>query len=254
VSANAELVSLLASAQRVMVFTGAGISTGSGIPDYRGPQGVWKVRQPVYFNDFMARHDARAEYWDQKLESWPEIRDAEPNPTHLAIAKLERAEKVLLVVTQNIDGLHERAGTVRDRLVELHGTLLAVECMSCHATSEPQPHYDAFHSTGEPPMCEACGGPLKPATISFGQSLRAGDLERAFAASQRADLVLALGSSLTVQPAASIPLMAVKQGAPYVIINRGVTEHDDIAGLTLRLDGDVAEYLPPAVDAALGAP
>jgi len=238
----------------VLVFTGAGISTGSGIADYRGPQGVWKTRQPVYFDDFMARNDARVEYWDQKLECWPEIRDAQPNPSHLAIVKLERAGRVVMVVTQNIDGLHEKAGTGPERLVELHGTNLAVECMSCHVTSDPQSHFDAFERSGDPPLCDSCGGPMKPATISFGQNLRADDLERAFAASQRADLVLALGSSLSVHPAASIPLIAVQKGVPYVIINRGVTEHDDLAGLSLRLDGDVSEILPPAVAAVVDTP
>jgi NAD-dependent deacetylase len=248
---DAELVGLLDGARRVLVFTGAGISTGSGIGDYRGPSGVWKVRQPVYFNDFMARQEARVEYWDQKLESWPEIRDAQPNATHHAIAKLEAAGRVLMVVTQNIDGLHEKAGTSRDLLVELHGTNLAVECMSCHAMSDPQPHFDAFGESGEAPICGDCGGYLKPATISFGQNLRADDLQRAFGAGQGADLVLALGSTLSVQPAASIPLMAVQRGVPYVIINRGITEHDDIVGVTLRLEGDVSEILPPAVEAML---
>jgi NAD-dependent deacetylase len=250
--ADAKLVGLLADAGRILVFTGAGISTGSGISDYRGPQGVWKTRQPVYFNDFMASREAQIEYWDQKLECWPEIRDAQPNANHLAIARLEQAGRVSLVVTQNIDGLHTKAGTSPERLVELHGTNLAVECMGCHAMSDPQPHFDEFQRTGEPPMCDGCGGPLKPATISFGQNLRSSDLERAFAATAHADLILALGSSLTVHPAASIPLAAVQRGVPYVIINRGVTEHDDLVGVTLRLDGDVAEILPPAVDEVLG--
>jgi NAD-dependent deacetylase len=248
---DTKLVELLTSAQKILVFTGAGISTGSGIGDYRGPQGIWKVKQPVYFQDFMSSEEARIEYWDQKLETWPQIRDAAPNATHLAVARLEAAGKILLVATQNIDGLHEKAGTSRQRLVELHGTNLKVECMSCHAISEADPYFQEFAETRQPCLCETCSGYLKPATISFGQSLRESDLRQAFAAAGETDLVLALGSSLSVHPAASIPIAAAQRGAPYVIINRGVTEHDHRSEVTLRLDGDVATLLPPAVDAAL---
>jgi NAD-dependent deacetylase len=158
---------------------------------------------------------------------------------------------VLLVATQNIDGLHEKAGTSRRRLVEVYGTNLKVECMSCHELSEPDADFEAFGRTGEPPVCPTCSGWLKPATISFGQGLKDGDLSRAFDAARGADLVLALGSSLTVQPAASIPLLAVEGGTPSVIINRGVTSHDGLAGLTLRIEGDVVEELPPAVASAI---
>jgi NAD-dependent deacetylase len=248
---NRHLVDLLTAAERILVFTGAGISTGSGIADYRGPQGQWKTRDPVYYQDFMSRHEARVEYWDQKLETWPSMREAEPNAAHLAVAELEQAGKVLLVATQNIDGLHEKACTSLDRLIEIHGTNLKVECMSCHEMSEAGRHFAAFEQSNEPPICESCNGFLKPATISFGQSLRDHDLTHAFTAAREADLVLALGSSLMVQPAASIPLCAVERGTPYIIINRGITEHDELAGVTLRIDGDVVEELPPAVKAAL---
>lgn len=248
----ARLADLLRAARRMLVFTGAGISTGSGIADYRGPDGIWKTRQPVEFADFMRRREARIEYWAQKLEWWPGIRNAEPNETHRAIVRLERAGKVALVVTQNIDGLHRKAGTDPDILVELHGSSLEVECMECHRMSDPSAHFAAFAASHEPPICSDCGGILKPATISFGQSLRQRDLARAMAAARQADLVVALGSSLSVQPAASIPLLAVERGVPYVVVNRGLTEHDGLVGLTLRIDGDTAEVLPPAVDAALG--
>ena len=251
---RAELAQLLRRAQRVLFFTGAGISTGSGIADYRGPDGLWKTRRPVEFRDFMASASARVEYWDQKLEVWPQIRDAQPNPTHNAIARFERAGRVVAVVTQNIDGLHRKAGTGVELLVELHGSNLEVECMSCHTTSDPDPHFAAFAATREPPRCSACGGHLKPATISFGQSLRERDLSRAIAAARNADLVVALGSSLSVHPAASIPLLAVERGVPYAVVNRGQTEHDTLVGLTLRIDGDTSEVLPPAVDAALAPP
>lgn len=252
-AADPALVELLRESDDILVFSGAGISTGSGIADYRGPSGVWKTRRPVYFSEFMTDHDARVEYWDQKLETWPGMRDATPNPTHHAVARMEEAGKLLMVVTQNIDGLHIRAGTSPARLVELHGTMLEVECMSCHRMSDPAAHMESFESDRQPPVCEQCGGHLKPATISFGQSLRHEDLTRAFGAAQQADLVLALGSTLSVHPASSIPLMAVERGARYVIINRGVTEHDDLAGVTLRLEGDVSEILPPAVEEVLKA-
>jgi NAD-dependent deacetylase len=199
----------------------------------------------------MSSHAARVEYWDQKLDSWPQIRDAEPNATHRAVARLEEAGKILLVATQNIDGLHEKAGTSRERLVELHGTNLKVECMSCHQLSDPDAHFEAFAHNTEPPLCGSCGGFLKPATISFGQSLRGDTLDTAFDATRETDLVISLGSSLSVHPAASIPLAAAEQGAPYVIINRGVTDHDAYPGVTLRLDGDVGELFHPAVEAAL---
>ena len=253
-TADPRLVELIAQSLRAVVFTGAGLSTGSGIADYRGPDGVWKTREPVMFRDFMERRDARVEYWDQKLETWPMIRDAEPNAAHRAIARWQAAGRVGAVITQNIDGLHEKAGCDLERLFELHGTQLAVECMDCHERTEPGPHFEFFAATRKPPECAACGGRLKPATISFGQSLRQRDLDRSVAAARTADLMVVLGSSLLVHPAAGIPLLAVERKAPYVIINRGSTEHDDLVGLTLRLDGDVADVLPPAVDAALGLP
>lgn len=244
------LVELLRAAKQMLVFTGAGISTDSGIPDFRGPGGVWSRRQPVYYDDFMTSEAARIEHWDYKLEGWAAFRDAQPNATHFALVELELAGKLLLLVTQNIDGLHSRAGTSPNRLVEVHGTNTAVECQTCGDRSDPEPHFVHFRNTRQPPRC-TCGGVLKPATISFGQSLRSEDLERADAAARHADLVLALGTTLSVYPAASIPLLAARRGAPYAIINRGPTAHDALPEVTLRLEGDVATTLAPAVKAAL---
>ena len=244
------LVSLLREAQRILFFTGAGISTDSGIPDFRGPQGVWKTRQPVYYQDFMASEDARIESWDFKLEGWDQFREARPTPAHEAIVHLEQASKVLMLVTQNIDGLHTKAGTDPSRLVEIHGTNSEVECQTCLERSDPAPHYEYFRDTRQPPRCH-CGGFLKAATISFGQNLVQADLERAVSAAGETDLVVALGSTLSVYPAASLPLSAVERGVPYVIVNRGTTDHDRCAGLTLRLEGDVQQLFPPAVTAAL---
>src|ERR671939_1157415 len=137
-----EFVELLASARNILVFTGAGVSTRSGIPDFRGPNGIWKRRRPVYFDEFLSSADARIEYWDFKLEGWEILSRARPNAVHHAIVALERAGKVAAVVTQNVDGLHRRAGTSPALLVEVHGTDLLVECQRCHETSDPAAHFD----------------------------------------------------------------------------------------------------------------
>ena len=198
----------------------------------------------------MSSEAARIEHWDYKLEGRDAFRDARPNAVHEAIVRLERAGKVEAVITQNIDGLHSAAGTSAARLIEIHGTNAEVECQSCHQRSAPEPHFEFFRRTLRPPLCE-CGGFLKPATISFGQSLDPRVLDRAAEATLNADLVVALGSTLSVYPAASFPLSAAERGAPYVIVNRGATDHDGHRRVTLRLDGEVGEIVPAAVDAAL---
>ena len=246
------LVERLEASQRILVVSGAGVSTASGIPDFRGPGGVWTRRRPVCYDEFLASEAARVEYWDYKLETWRIYQHARPNAVHHAIVALERAGKVVSVVTQNVDGLHRRAGTSPALLVELHGTDLIVECQKCHAMSDPAPHFVRFKATRRPPCC-ACGGVLKSATISFGQSLRPTDLERATASALEADLVLALGSTLSVYPAASIPLLAAQRGTPYIIVNRGASGHDDHPSVSLRLEGDLTAIVPPAVDAALAS-
>ncbi|HEY1768989.1 MAG TPA: Sir2 family NAD-dependent protein deacetylase [Chthoniobacterales bacterium] len=248
--ADRTLTDFLRAAQRIFIFTGAGISTQSGIPDFRGPNGVWKRRQPVYYQDFMRSEAARIEHWDFKLEGWEAFRDAQPNDVHRAVVRLEGAGKVRLVATQNIDGLHSLAGTSAERLVELHGTNAQVECQSCQRRGDPRPHFEFFRAQRRTPLCE-CSGFLKPATISFGQSLSPNELARARAAALEADLVVALGSTLSVYPAAALPLIAAQHSAPYVIVNRGATEHDDEPAVTLRIEGEVNEIFPAAVEAAL---
>jgi NAD-dependent deacetylase len=198
----------------------------------------------------MTSEAARVEHWDYKLEAWPLISEAQPNAVHGAIVQLERADKILMVVTQNIDGLHSLAGTSRDRLIELHGTNSLVECQTCHWRGDPRPHLESFRANLRAPLC-SCGGFLKFATISFGQSLDPDSLERASEAARKSDLVVALGSTLSVYPAASLPLMAAQRGIPYVIINRGATDQDDNEHVSLRLDGDVAEVFPRSVGIAL---
>jgi len=244
------LADYLRASKKALIFTGAGISTGSGIPDFRGPQGVWTRRQPVYFQEFMRSEAARIEHWDYKLEGRDAFRAAQPNDVHRAIVRLEKAGKLCGVVTQNIDGLHSLAGTRAEHLVEIHGTNALVECQTCHWRGDPEPAFEYFRVNRKAPLCE-CGGFLKPATISFGQNLNPEDLERASRAAMEADLVVALGSTLSVYPAASFPLVAAQRGVPYIIINRGATEHDGETCVTLRLEGEVGALFPPAVDAAL---
>jgi NAD-dependent deacetylase len=244
----ATLVELLRDAERIMAFTGAGISTGSGIPDFRGPNGIWTKRQPVYFNEFLASEEKRVEYWDYKAEGHSLFAQAKPNATHHALVALEKRGNLSSIVTQNIDGLHQAAGSNPKLVIEVHGTNRYVECIDCGARSEPGPALAEFAAQRRCPRC-SCGGFLKMATISFGQQLRPEVLERAFTEAGDCDLVIALGSTLAVHPAAAIPLKALRRGVPYIVINRGPTDHDEVA--SLRLEGDVAEILPPAV-ATLG--
>jgi len=244
------LVDYLRDSRQILIFTGAGISTGSGIPDFRGPDGIWSRRKPVYYQDFMSSESARIEHWEYKLETWPALGAARPNRIHHAIVKLEEAGKVTAVLTQNIDGLHTRAGSHPETLIELHGTNLLVECQTCGWRGDPEPHFQQFRLDQRPPLCR-CGGFLKPATISFGQALDQKVLARASEASRRADLVISLGSTLSVYPAASFPLAAANRGVPYIIINRGATDHDGEKSVSLRIEGEIAEIFPAAVEAGL---
>ncbi len=241
---------LLARARRVLVFTGAGMSTGSGIPDFRGEKGVWKSRKPVFFQEFMASEEARVEHWDYKLEGYEAFRTAKPNAAHKALVGLERQGRLALLVTQNIDGLHLDAGHLPERVVELHGTNRAIRCLSCGAVSEPAPAFEAFRKTRRCPTCP-CGGFLKPATVSFGQAMPQEPLAQALKAAKGADLVLSLGSTLEVEPASSVPLEAARRGAPYVIVNLGPIAHDRFAAV--KVDGDVCAVLPGLIGSSKSA-
>lgn len=242
-----QLTELLRQAQRIFVFTGAGISTASKIPDFRGPNGLYRSNAPVYYDDFIASEAARRQYWEFKLGGYTAFRDARPTDAHRAIVSLEQLGKVERVVTQNVDGLHQLAGTARERLIELHGTNAQVECIGCGERESPERAVAEFERTREPPRCTVCGDLVKPAVVLFGQSLRADDLAAAAQASRASDLVLSLGSSLVVTPAAELPLLGVRRGAPYVIVNQGPTPHDALA--TIRFDDDLNQLLPRAVQA-----
>jgi NAD-dependent deacetylase len=241
---------LLRRAERVLAFTGAGVSTASNIPDFRGPDGVWRTRTPVEFPAFLRSEEARIEYWSWKLEAYPAFRDARPNAAHRALVALERAGKLEALVTQNVDGLHRAAGTSAPLLVELHGTNSDAVCLGCGVREPVARSMDDFARSRQPPRCTHCDGLMKPGVVMFGEMLADDDLRRANAAASRADLVLSLGSSLVVRPAANVPLAAARRRVPYVIVNRGATPHDAIA--TLAVDADVSEILPAAVARALG--
>jgi NAD-dependent deacetylase len=222
----------LARAGSAVAFTGAGISTESGIPDFRSPGGVWSKYQPVMYQDFLARADARREYWRQKCEADRDFAQAGPNAGHRVLSRWESAGRLWGVITQNIDGLHQEAGS--RNVLELHGTNRAIGCLGCGARYEPGPLVETFLRTDVVPDCPECGGLLKHATISFGQSLPADVLDAAFEKSRRCDLFLAIGSSLVVEPAASLPRVAQASGARLAIINRDPTPQDHLAELVLH--------------------
>jgi NAD-dependent deacetylase len=230
--AIAKIAQFLSQSKRAIAFTGAGISTESGIADFRSPGGIWSRYQPVLFRDFLDSEDARRQYWIMKKEGYHELKMAKPNDGHRALATLEAAGKIIAVITQNIDGLHQDAGS--RRVLELHGTSRYCVCLSCDARHDPDDVQRRLEAGIEIPLCDHCGGLLKSATISFGQSLPADVLAEAFDLSMSADLVLALGSSLVVEPAASIPLQAKNNGARLVIINNAETPQDGLADVVIH--------------------
>ena len=236
---------LIRKARKILVFTGAGISTGSGIPDYRGPDGVWLKREPVLYQEFIASTKAKLDYWRYKAETFPAFSAAAPNAAHLALAALEKTGRLRALVTQNIDNLHRAAGTHTDKLVELHGSGLYAECLDCYKWVSMAEALAAFKLDGAPPLC-SCGGWLKPAVVMFGEPLEREDLLKAFRAAEDCDLAISVGSSLSVEPAASVPLTAKAAGKPYLIVNRGPTAHDGAADV--KLDGDACELLPLLLD------
>jgi NAD-dependent deacetylase len=207
-SGAAELRRLLGASRRAVVFTGAGISTESGIPDFRGPNGVWARNKPVLFQDFVASAAARREAWRRKFASEPTMRAAEPNRGHRAVARLVRDGKASAVVTQNIDGLHQASGVPDGKVVELHGNATYARCLGCGRRHEIDALREAWEREGDVPGCADCGGLVKTATVSFGQPMPEGAMRRAEAETLAADLFLVLGSSLVVRPAAGFPVLA----------------------------------------------
>ncbi len=240
-----QLRRMLEQATRAVVFTGAGISTESGIPDYRSPGGIWMSQNPIYFRDFMASEEARIESWRRRGASDPVLRAARPNRGHVAVAQLVAEGKATAVITQNIDGLHQMSGVPDDKVIELHGNTTYAACLDCNMRYEIADVLAVFERDPRAPQCEGCGGFVKTATISFGQSMPAEAMRRAEQETLAADLFLAIGSSLVVYPAAGFPELARRNGARLVIINRESTPLDDVADLVLR--GGIGEALGTAV-------
>ncbi len=232
VSTSQQLAEVLGSARSGIAFTGAGISTESGIPDFRSPGGVWSKHRVVMYDEFLASREARVRYWKMRVELYGEFGGAKPNDGHKAIARLEQLGKIAAVVTQNIDGLHQDAGS-RD-VVELHGTGRIIECIGCHREWSPEEVLARIEAGDDAPDCEDCGAPLKSRTISFGQPMPVTEMEEAARLSAEADVCLAIGSSLVVEPAASIPRLAKQQGATLVILNKTETPLDPLADLVIR--------------------
>ncbi len=224
--------SWLRDAKSAVAFTGAGISTESGIPDFRSPGGVWANSQPVYFDEFMASADARYEYWRQKSVSHSDFKNSQPNAGHQVLAKWEGAGRLRAVITQNIDGLHQVAGS--NKVLELHGTARQIMCFGCDARFDAGEMVEQFLSDDQVPPCPQCGGLLKHATVSFGQQLPEDVLDEAVQLSSSADVYFAIGSSLVVEPAASLPRLAKQNGAKLVIINRDETPQDDFADCVIH--------------------
>ncbi len=238
----------IAQASRIVGFTGAGISTESGIPDFRSPGGVWARNRIVDFQEFQASEEGRIEYWRQKVEAWPAMREAQPNAGHRAFVALHERGKLDAMVTQNIDGLHQRSGLPRDKVLELHGTTTEVECLSCRDRITSDEACERVHAGEKAPRCRSCGGYLKPATVSFGQSMPMDVMARAVLAAEKCDLLLAVGSSLVVEPAASIPRVAKQAGARLVIVNREETPLDPFADWVEH--GEIGSVLPEIVSTA----
>ena len=228
-----EVARLILSSKRLVVFGGAGLSTESGIPDFRSPGGVWDKYNPedFYYQKFIASEASREKYWQMATEMYGPMKKAQPNPAHLAIAELERLGKLDCVITQNIDGLHHKAGNSEGRIIELHGTAMYVTCLNCKKRYDRDEVQERLRKEMKVPYCDNCGGPLKPATISFGQSMPERETEEAYHRSSSCDLFIVIGSSLVVQPAASMPLLAKRNGAKLVIINRDPTPYDDLADM-----------------------
>jgi len=234
----------IGQSQRLVVFTGAGLSTESGIPDFRSPGGVWSRYNPADFDfqNFLAGEASREKYWQMATEMYAAIREARPNPAHLAIYELDRLGKLEAVITQNIDGLHEKAGHGADKIIELHGTALHVSCLNCGKRYNRDEIQERIKQGIKAPACDDCQGPLKPATISFGQAMPERETQEAYRRSAASDLFIVIGSSLVVQPAASLPLAAKQGGAKLVIINRDSTPYDDLANLVIH--GQAGRILP----------
>ena len=227
---------MIKEAEKILVFSGAGLSTESGIPDFRSPGGVWSKYDPsdFYFEKIISDENARVKYWQMSTEFYQTMKDAVPNRAHLAIKVLEDIGKLLAVVTQNIDWLHHRAGNSPDKIIEIHGTAFSVSCLNCGKKYDRDDIQERISSGVKVPYCDDCSGILKPDTISFGQAMPEDKMTQAITYARECDLCFVLGSSLVVYPAASVPFQAVKSGAKLIIINRDETPLDSMADVVIH--------------------
>jgi len=235
-SETERLRDLIESAKRIVAFTGAGISTESGIPDFRSPGGIWTKYQPIYFDDFMSSEEMRRESWRRKFATDETMQKAEPNAGHRALAKLVEQGKMTSIITQNVDGLHQRSGVPESKIIELHGNSTYASCLDCGHRHDLEPIRKAFLGKGTLPVCEKCDGIVKTATISFGQAMPEIQMARAQDETMACDLFMVLGSSLVVYPAAGFPRVAKRKGAGLVIVNRDPTDQDADADLVVHAE------------------
>jgi NAD-dependent deacetylase len=235
---------LVETSQRVVVFTGAGISTESGIPDFRSPGGIWSNNRPIDFSEFLASDAMRRESWRRKFNVDATIAQAQPNTGHQVIADLVSSGKVSSVITQNVDGLHQASGIPDEQVIELHGNTTYATCLDCAARYELAPIREAFQRDATLPVCAHCQGIIKTATISFGQAMPEPEMQRSEQETRACDLFIAIGSSLVVYPAAGFPSLAKNEGAGLIILNRDPTEQDAMADLVLNREiGPTLEQL-----------
>jgi NAD-dependent deacetylase len=246
-TAVAALRELIEEARVIVPFTGAGISTECGIPDFRSPGGIWTKMRPIDFSDFLSSQEARDESWRRRFAMEEQFGGAAPGRGHRALASLYKSGKSPGLITQNIDNLHQASGIASEHVVELHGNTTYATCLDCALRYELPWVRARFEAHARAPVCTACGGFIKTATVSFGQSMPQDEMRRAEELTLRADLCIAIGSSLVVWPAAGFPVLAKRNGARLVIINRDETEFDDIADIVVRQD--IGEVLAPFIAA-----
>ena len=232
---------ILSESSNTVVFTGAGISTESGIPDFRSPTGIWTKNKPIEFKDFLSSEEIRVEFWKRKFAVDLTISKAKPNVGHMVISELNQVGKVSKIITQNIDNLHQISGVPGENVIELHGNTTFAKCLDCDLRYELNSIKKLFEQTNKPPYCKKCSGIIKTATISFGQSMPKEEMLKAEKASLSCDLFIAIGSSLKVYPAASFPLVAKKNGSKLIILNREGTDLDKYADLVIH--DEIGEFL-----------
>ena len=231
---NQDLSQYIDEANNIVIFTGAGISTESGIPDFRGPQGVWKTNTPIYFQDFIGSEEVRKDSWKRKFSGQDIIKKAKPNIGHLAVAEIINKHESAYLITQNVDNLHQDAGVPDDKITEIHGNAHYASCLDCGIRYELNSIKKAFLENETVPYCDSCGGIIKTATISFGQPMPEEGMQIAQRKTLGCDLFITIGTSLVVYPAAGFPRLAKEIGAKLIIINNEPTDFDPIADLVIH--------------------